>query len=88
MRSCSFDGFHIVDKQGIVRDIEIKGLKSVIGPSEIRLATAKQLGIEIVDELIDMEGDVLDRPGDYLIPLKLEDTRSSTRPKLNVRIAE
>jgi ribosomal protein L9 len=68
--------------------VVFKGLKSVIGPSEIRLATAKQLGIEIVDELIDMEGDVLDRPGDYLIPLKLEDTRSNTRPKLNVRIAE
>lgn len=25
-----FDGFHIVDKQGVVRDIEIKGLKSVM----------------------------------------------------------
>ena len=63
-------------------------LEATIGPSEIRLATAKQLGIEIVDELIDMEGDVLDRPGDYLIPLKLEDTRSSSRPKLNVRILD
>jgi ribosomal protein L9 len=75
--------------------VVFKGLKSTngvleasIGPSEIRLATAKQLGIEIVDELIDMEGDVLDRPGDYLIPLKLEDTRSASRPKLNVRIVD
>ena len=68
--------------------VVFKGLKSVVGPSEIRLATAKQLGIEIVDDLIDMEGDVLDRPGDYLIPLKLEDTRSRLSPKLNVRITE
>jgi hypothetical protein len=58
--------------------VVFKGVKTVngsletpIGPSEIRLATAKQLGIEIVDELIDMEGDVLEGAGDFLIPLKL-----------------
>ena len=75
--------------------VVFKGLKTVngvletsIGPSEIRVATAKQLGIEIVDELINMEGDVLDRPGDYLIPLKLEDIHSGARSKMqmNVRI--
>jgi large subunit ribosomal protein L9 len=60
-------------------------LESPIGPSEIRVATAKQLGIEIVDDLIDMEGDVLDRTGDFLIPLKLVH-QDNSRAKLNVRI--
>jgi len=37
----------------------------------ITVAVAKQLGIEIVEELVDMEGDVVDTTGDFLIPLKL-----------------
>lgn len=66
-------------------------LETVIGPAEIRVATAKQLGIEIVDELIDMEGDVLDSPGDFLIPLKLvraDDESSKGKLKMNVRVVE
>ena len=66
-------------------------LETAIGPAEIRVATAKQLGIEIVDELIDMEGDVLDSPGDFLIPLKLvraDDESSKGKLKMNVRVVE
>lgn len=46
-------------------------LESPIGPKEITVAVAKQLGIEIAEDLIDMEGDVVDTVGDFLIPLKL-----------------
>ena len=60
-------------------------LETAIGPSDIRLATAKQLGIEIVDELIDMEGDVLDSAGDFLIPLKLV-MADGARAKLSVKV--
>jgi len=60
-------------------------LETAIGPSDIRLATAKQLGIEIVDELIDMEGDVLDSAGDFLIPLKLV-MADGAKAKLSVKV--
>lgn len=46
-------------------------LESSIGPKDLTVAVAKQLGIEIVEELVDMEGDVIDTAGDFLIPLKL-----------------
>lgn len=46
-------------------------LAKPIGPQTITTAIAKQIGIEIVEDMIDMEGETLDTPGDFLIPLKL-----------------
>lgn len=46
-------------------------LLEAVGPADIVAGVAKQLQIEIVEELIDMKGESLASPGDYLIPLKL-----------------
>lgn len=42
-----------------------------MGASDIAKAVAKQLQIEIVEQLIDMEGESLYSPGDFVIPLKM-----------------
>lgn len=60
-------------------------LESSIGPKDITVAVAKQLGIEIVEELIDMEGDVIDTTGDFLIPLKLIQG-DGMRAKIQLRV--
>ena len=56
--------------KGKVRDADGLLLEAV-GPPDIVAGVAKQLQIEIVEELLDMKGESLVSPGDYLIPLKL-----------------
>ena len=61
-------------------------LEDPIGPTALASAVGKQLGIEIVPKLVDMDsGDVLETSGDFLIPLNLIKS-DGTKASLQVRI--
>ena len=61
-------------------------LEDPIGPQALASAVGKQLGIEIVPQLVDMDpGDVLETSGDFLIPLNLIKS-DGTKASLQVRI--
>ena len=56
-----------------------------IGAAAIAAAVAKQLQIEIVEELLDMDGETITVPGEYLIPLKLI-LGDGSRASLSLRV--
>jgi ribosomal protein L9 len=61
-------------------------LEDPIGPTALASAVGKQLGIEIVPKLVDMDSeDVLQTSGDFLIPLNLIKS-DGTKASLQVRI--
>lgn len=62
-------------------------LLEAVGPAEIVAGVAKQLQIEIVEDIIDMKGESLVSPGDYLIPLKLL-LFDGSRAALQVKVAK